>query len=246
MVAYRPKHAQLGGARDDRKPARGGVGLVVLGCLLLVAAGVLYLAARVGHVPPEDAGTVPAAFPPPAFPTAEITTGAFGAGLSAAASATTSAAASPRPRAEGSRPLRVRITGDVPIDARVVPVHVEHQQLGVPENPRTLGWFTGGAKAGASAGTVLIDGHVDSAQLGLGALFHLAEVPMGTRVTVSTAAGAVRYKIVARRLYKKAVLPQDIFAVDGAARLVLITCGGPFDRSALSYRDNVVVYGVPI
>jgi len=47
-------------------------------------------------------------------------------------------------------------------------------------------------------------------------------------------------------VYEKAGgLPADIFAQDGPARLVLISCGGPFDRTAGSYLDNIVVFAVP-
>jgi hypothetical protein len=35
------------------------------------------------------------------------------------------------------------------------------------------------------------------------------------------------------------------FARDGAVRLTLITCGGPFDQDTRHYRDNVVVTAVP-
>jgi len=40
-------------------------------------------------------------------------------------------------------------------------------------------------------------------------------------------------------------LPTDLFAFDGAPRLVLITCGGEFDPDAGSYDENVVVIGEP-
>ena len=32
----------------------------------------------------------------------------------------------------------------------------------------------------------------------------------------------------------------------GAARLVLITCGGRFDQASLSYDDNIAVTAVPV
>jgi hypothetical protein len=37
-----------------------------------------------------------------------------------------------------------------------------------------------------------------------------------------------------------------IFARDGAPQLVLITCGGTFDRTIRSYEDNVVVTAEPV
>ena len=53
------------------------------------------------------------------------------------------------------------------------------------------------------------------------------------------------YTVAAVRAYAKADLPAEVFDRAGAPRLVLISCGGPFDRARRSYRDNIVVYGVP-
>jgi hypothetical protein len=39
--------------------------------------------------------------------------------------------------------------------------------------------------------------------------------------------------------------PAEAFDRIGRARLVLITCGGPFDPSTGNYRDNIVAYAVP-
>jgi hypothetical protein len=40
-------------------------------------------------------------------------------------------------------------------------------------------------------------------------------------------------------------LPPDIFSRNGKPRLVIVTCGGPFDQAIRHYRDNVVVTAVP-
>lgn len=49
-----------------------------------------------------------------------------------------------------------------------------------------------------------------------------------------------------QRVYRKTDgLPADLFATAGAPRLVLITCGGTFDRAAASYLDNIVVFAAP-
>jgi len=37
-------------------------------------------------------------------------------------------------------------------------------------------------------------------------------------------------------------LPAALFRAIGPARLVLITCGGPFNSVARSYQDNIVVF----
>jgi hypothetical protein len=96
------------------------------------------------------------------------------------------------------------------------------------------------------SGSVVIDGHVDSATRGLGALFRLREARPGDRLVLMNAAGrATAYKVVARRSYAKVSLPAEVFARDVGPRLVLITCGGRFDYATRHYANNVVVYAVP-
>ena len=55
-----------------------------------------------------------------------------------------------------------------------------------------------------------------------------------------------RFEVTEIAQYGKTELPFDrIFAKDGEAGLVLITCGGTFNESLRSYDDNIVVYAVP-
>jgi hypothetical protein len=130
--------------------------------------------------------------------------------------------------------------------APIVPVTVSAGQLEVPDDLRTLGWWSGGAKPGSASGTVVVVGHVDSARLGKGAFSRLSALAMGSTVSVTTATGTpLAYRVVARRVYPKQALPTEVFATDGAPRLVLMTCGGPFNTATHHYRDNVVVYAVP-
>ena len=43
----------------------------------------------------------------------------------------------------------------------------------------------------------------------------------------------------------KAALPTNIYTRTGSPKLVLVTCGGPFDAKIGHYRDNIVVTAVP-
>jgi hypothetical protein len=94
---------------------------------------------------------------------------------------------------------------------------------------------------------VVIAGHVDSKEQGKGAFFRLRDLGEDDTLTVAGPDGTVRaYRVVAREEYRKTKIPLDrYFARDGAPRLTLITCGGPFDRKAGHYRDNIVVTAVP-
>jgi hypothetical protein len=53
--------------------------------------------------------------------------------------------------------------------------------------------------------------------------------------------------VVTRQLVAKGQVPlAELFTRTGPARLVLLTCGGPFDERARSYRDNLVVVAEPV
>lgn len=133
------------------------------------------------------------------------------------------------------------------VTAPVVPVLTGADGgLVIPDPPSTVGWWSPSALPGGSGGTTVIAGHVDSRTSGLGALAVLRSVQVGEPVVLRGADGRVLdYRVVARQQYLKADLPPEIFAVGGPPRLVLITCGGRFDKATRHYSDNVVVHAVP-
>ena len=145
------------------------------------------------------------------------------------------------------RPTALRVPA-IDVDAPVVSTRVDAAgALVVPESPREVGWWSGGAAPGAPYGTTLMAGHVDSAEEGLGSLVDLSRTPVGATVTVrGTGGSSATYRVVARRSYPKATLPwRDLFRQDVRARLLLVTCGGEFDRRTGHYERNVVVFAVP-
>jgi hypothetical protein len=151
------------------------------------------------------------------------------------------------PVADGPTPRRVRIAA-LGIDAPVFPSGIDVQRgvLGVPPSIARTGWWRDGAAPGASAGAILIAGHVDSARLGPGAFFRLKDARPGQRVQVAASNGRVySYRVVSVRAYLKERLPTSVYSRTGRPRLVLATCGGPFDEAAGHYRDNIVLTAVP-
>lgn len=148
----------------------------------------------------------------------------------------------------GRTPVRVRIS-TLRIDAPLTPsdVSVSAGVLDVPADIRRPGWWSDGAAPGDQAGAILIGGHVDSARLGPGAFFSLRSARAGTRVELQLRDGRTRsYRVVSVRSMRKEALPADVYSLRGRARLVLVTCGGPFNRTTGHYRDNVVVTAVPV
>lgn len=137
------------------------------------------------------------------------------------------------------KPVRIELP-TLGVGAPIVPVAVARDgALTVPEDPRVVGWWAGGGEA------LVLDGHVDTAAAGPGALFHLVDLAAGDTIGLTGADGAVRRFMVTQvRAYPKATLPPDVFRP--AARLVIITCGGHFDRRTLQYVDNIVAYAEPL
>jgi LPXTG-site transpeptidase (sortase) family protein len=137
-------------------------------------------------------------------------------------------------------PSRVRLSR-LRINAPVSAVGIDTRSgaLGIPSDIRRVGWWRDGAAPGASAGTVLLAGHVDSAEHGAGAFYALRRARRGDTIRLTADGGALRYRVTSVRRVRKSALPSSIYTRTGPPRLVLVTCGGPFDGH--HYRDNVIV-----
>lgn len=206
-----------------RLQGRVAAAAVLLTGLALTCGGGLWLAS--GTSVPAAAASVGSV--PPAAP--DVPTGP---GLSATAS--------PSP----SPPTAIRIPA-LGVRAAVVPVLAPGGALDVPADPQVIGWWSAGPRPGSAAGTVVLAGHVDTAEHGLGAFAALARAEPGTRIEVVTRPATVRYVVVARVRYPKSTLPLDVLASYGRPRLALLTCGGAFDERTRHYADNIVVVGLP-
>lgn len=217
----------------------GRLAVAALTGILLLVAGVLLLPSSpktdVGTVPQSSTGTLPPASP------------STSAGSPVSPPNSSPVASAPQAR-HPFAPLRVQVLGSG-INARVVPVGVAGDgMLVVPQDVREVGWWREGAAAGSGSGTVVLVGHVDSAQQGAGAFFPLRRLKPGDRVVLTGADGErAVYVVSARRQYPKSSLPRnEVFGQGSAPRLVLLTCGGRFDTATRHYEDNLVVYATPL
>ncbi len=126
-------------------------------------------------------------------------------------------------------------------------IDLEQGALAVPKNIDRVGWWRDGAAPGATGGTILLAGHVDSAKRGAGAFYALERARRGDRIELRADDGRTRrWRVTSMREMRKGALPASIFTRTGPRRLVLVTCGGPFDEQAGQYRDNIVVTAVPL
>ncbi len=205
--------------------------------------------------PSHDYGTVP--------PAASYQ--AAGPSLTAPASP---ASPAPRPSGPGPSASQVALSGAQPpggltvstvrvpdrlqipaigVDAPVQPTGVQAGgALAIPPDPADVGWWAGGGFPGENTGAVVLAGHIDSAASGPGALFRLQDVRPGQAVTVVASGHAYHYRVAALRAYAKDALPAAaIFGQQVSSRLVIVSCGGPFDAATGHYLDNIVAYAVP-
>ncbi|GLZ54738.1 class F sortase [Actinomycetospora sp. NBRC 106378] len=104
-------------------------------------------------------------------------------------------------------------------------------------------WYTGSAKAGQDGPSVIL-GHIDSAKNGPSVFYRLSELRPLDEFTVTAADGrTLVYKVNSVQTYPKNAFPSEaVYGPTTRPEMRLITCGGPFDDSARSYRDNTVVY----
>ena len=153
----------------------------------------------------------------------------------------------PAPGIGGNTPSELRIDS-LRIKADVAPVGIDLSLgvLGVPDQVERTGWWRDGRAPGARSGVILVAGHIDSASKGPGAFYQLPQAKPGELVHLKTKNGRSHaYRITSVRSYLKAALPKSVWSTSGPARLVIVTCGGPFDVITRHYRNNVVVTAAP-
>ncbi len=220
-------------------------------------------------LPPVLAGRPdPGAPPAPAVTAAAPTSSVGAAAGSAGGSALDRPAVADRPGVPTSIVIATSSRNHPDgVHARVVSHRLNQDgSLYVPADPRVVSWTSEDAAPGASRGTVILTSHIDyviDGQTVPGAFSDLAQYArrsVGTRITVHLEDGrALHYRIVAGREYTKDELARDphlrtaLYDQDRVygpadrpgSRLLLVSCGGPFDPDTGDYQDNVFLYALP-
>jgi len=130
------------------------------------------------------------------------------------------------------------------IEVPVAPEGIEPDgYMSIPDDIDVAGWYQYGAGPASEAGSTVIAAHVDDPEQGIGPFARLRDAQVGAEATVVDAAGTTHtYRVTAVERIEKAEVPLDrLFTAAGAPHLVLVTCGGEFDRAARSYTDNYIV-----
>lgn len=231
-----PASRPLLGAGRGAGPARPVRRLVLAG--LVVALAVTGCAGTGSdRVDPAPAPTTEAAAPPaaaPAPPTAPVP--------DVPVRPATEMPAPPPPP-----PVSVSIA-DLGIAMPVDPVGVEPDgSMSLPETGDRAGWYQFGPSASSEKGAVVVAAHVDTRATGIGEFAKLVDIQPGAQIALVDSAGATfTYTVSTTERIAKAEVPLDrVFDRAGDRRLVLVTCGGKFDRETGHYVDNVIVTALP-
>ncbi|MFE0025090.1 class F sortase [Amycolatopsis sp. NPDC059021] len=118
----------------------------------------------------------------------------------------------------------------------------QHMQTPSVATPMQAGWYEPGPAPGQTGPAVIV-GHIDGATQP-GIFYRLHELAPGDRVTVERADGSVLTFAVRRsvRAPKDHFPTKEVYGRTAGPELRLITCGGSYDRTAGSYRDNIIVF----
>ncbi|WP_132210825.1 class F sortase [Kribbella steppae] len=140
-------------------------------------------------------------------------------------------------------PVRLAVKS-VGIDVPVLPVGVATDgQMELPPDPAAIGWYRFGPGPAADQGAVVLGGHLDSKQYGVGPLVRLRKVRTGQVVRISSYDGrTTTYRVDhVREIPKRRLVLADLFDRAGTPRLVIITCGGRYEPDNGGYQQNLVV-----
>ena len=146
---------------------------------------------------------------------------------------------------EVAAPVRLRIPA-LKVDAKIEKLGLQRDgTIAVPATTDIAGWYEYGPRPG-QPGPAVILGHVDSTA-GPGIFIDLYRARPGTVVRVDRADGSwATFKITQVAKVPKVQFPTDlVYAPTLDPTLRLVTCGGSFDRSRRSYRDNVIAFATP-
>ena len=226
------------------------ISAVLLGCSLLLVAGFPGPSRATLAVAPRAAMPTPVPGKPSSAPARAVT-----------AARPTDPAARPRQPRPGTstqvpqRPLRPQrdlsptrvVIPALDIDRRLVPLGVLGDgSLEAPRRPADLGWWQDGPPPGTGGNAVIV-GHLDS-KTGPAVFYGLASLKSGDKVMVTRGDGSTaRFRVRGVEQVPVTKFPAErVYRRSGPAGLVLLTCGGVYDRSAGRYVDNVLVFASPV
>lgn len=234
----RPKENNSGAGRPGGKILTGAALLLLLGGGTAVAVGVLGQDAD----PPSPLSQVRSDATPQLSTSAAVRAPGL-AGPSPSESAETT-------QAPAALPVSVSIPA-IDVQSELITVGLDPDgALEVPQpgpDYDKAAWFDGSPRPG-EIGPAVIEGHVDSAEKGPSVFYDLGSLVAGDEVQVTREDGSVvTFRVDEVKVFPKDDFPTlDVYGNTQGSELRLITCGGPFDRSAGGYLANTVVFATQV
>jgi len=160
------------------------------------------------------------------------------------------------PGAHRARPATSQVVPERPLELALpsgttlaveVSVTDADGRLSLPHDVDRAGWWRDGARLGQPFGAVVVAAHVDSFAEGIGPIAELLSSEPGDTLRLWSRTLTQQYVVTSARLVPRAALPglAPLMSFAGGARLVVITCGGPYDAARGGYQDNLVVVAEP-
>jgi hypothetical protein len=142
-------------------------------------------------------------------------------------------------------PVPVRVvapTVGIDIAVRAVDIAADGQ-MELPPNPAVIGWYRFGPGPTDGQGAVVLGGHLDSKEYGVGPLVRLRKLRTGQLIRISSYDGrTTTYRVDdVREISKSRLALDDLFDRTGAPRLRIVTCGGRYEPDNGGYQQNLVV-----
>lgn len=161
-------------------------------------------------------------------------------------------AARPPAVAHESRPAASQVDPERPLQlvlpsGTTLPVDVAttdpRGRLALPDDVDRAGWWRGSARLGHRFGAIVLAAHVDSFDEGIGPIAELLSATPGDRLLLRSRTLARTYVVTSAELVPRSALGglAPLMSFTGKPRLVVITCGGPYDAAQGGYQDNLVV-----
>ncbi|HEY4456380.1 MAG TPA: class F sortase [Pseudonocardiaceae bacterium] len=174
--------------------------------------------------------------------------------LGGCATSTTASGPNPAPTGAPSTTTELSLPKSVPVSLEIPKISARSNLLSLGlaadgtvalppvTTPMQASWFNGSPAPG-EIGPSVIFGHVDGDKQA-GIFFRLHELTKGDLVLVKRADGrTATFQVTQIEETSKNTFPTgEVYGNTSDAELRLITCGGSFDSSAHSYRDNIIVF----
>lgn len=133
------------------------------------------------------------------------------------------------------------------VTSRILKVGIDKSgAVDAPASIHDVGWYSGSAKPG-HAGVMFLDGHV-SGPTQPGVFKKLGTLTPGDSVKIQRGDGSTHsYEVTSTRLVPEKDVNMDNLlktSNQDEERLVMMTCGGRFDRQTDQFNDRVIVQAV--